>query len=101
MDSRGSSLLFRDVTSALRDWNPAVWIYIRAVDETSWCASAGTWVSDRAHAMRFRSNIEAMVFCQAVGVGGLLVGYDAADSELYTLSINAMLEVLCDGTQTH
>jgi hypothetical protein len=49
---------------------------------------------DRQRAVRFATNLDALVYCQAMGVNGVVVAFDEFGGKLYELSVDRVLEVV-------
>jgi len=74
-------------------------ILLRQHGAECWCAAGGLWVESRQRAVRFATNLDALVYCQAVGVRGIVVGFDHAGVTLYELNVDAILDSVSGGTQ--
>lgn len=72
-----------------------VTIYLRHASQPLWCAAGGRWHAERARAIRFSSNIDALIYCQAVRLNGIVVGIDAFDNQVYHLQIDRLLDLVC------
>lgn len=71
-------------------------IFLRHNRISRWCGAGGDWLPERHHAVRFATNIDALVYCQALDVRGLLVGFDAQGKEIYRLNVDSILDTMAD-----
>src|ERR1041385_164830 len=69
-------------------------IFLRHDTESRWCGAGGEWLPERRHAVRFATNIDALAYCQALNVRGLLVAFDASGREVYQLEVEKILETM-------
>jgi hypothetical protein len=74
---------------------PPVSIYLRHAAHSLWCAAGGQWHAERERAIRFSSNIDALIYCQAVRLNGVVVGVDCHENEIYQLQIDRLLDLVC------
>jgi hypothetical protein len=80
---------------------PPVTIFLKHAAHALWCAAGGKWHADRQRAIRFSSNIDALIYCQAVRLNGVVVGIDSYSNEIYQLQIDRLLDLVCgDGWST-
>ena len=71
-------------------------IFLRHNAASRWCGAGGDWLPERHHAVRFATNIDALVYCQALDVRGLLVAFDAGGKEIYRLHVDKILDTMAD-----
>jgi hypothetical protein len=74
---------------------PPITIYLRHAAQPLWCAAGGKWHAERERAIRFSSNIDALIYCQAVRLNGVVVGIDGHENEVYQLQIDRLLDLVC------
>ena len=74
---------------------PPVTIYLKHAAHQLWCAAGGKWHVDRDRAIRFSSNIDALIYCQAVRLNGVVVGIDCHQHAVYELQIDRLLDLVC------
>ena len=72
-----------------------VTVYLRHSVDHLWCAAGGKWHSERARAIRFSSNIDALIYCQALHLTGVIVGFNCVNRPIYQLRIDRLLELVC------
>jgi hypothetical protein len=71
-------------------------ILLRHPTSQRWCSAGGAWVEERARAVRFVTNLDALVYCEALGVSGMVVAFDEAGRRIYELSVARMLAALSE-----
>ena len=59
-----------------------------------WCGAAGEWVTERTRAVRFITNLDALVYCQALGLSGVIVAFDETGRQVYALSVDKVLDAI-------
>ena len=69
-------------------------IFLQHTVSSRWCGAGGDWLPERHHAVRFATNIDALVYCQALNVRGLLVAFDAGGMEVYRLNVDKILDTM-------
>ena len=69
-------------------------ILLRHPTSDFWCGAGGVWVERRSQAVRFSTNLDALVYCEALGVRGVVVAFDAAGRTLYELNVEMILEAI-------
>lgn len=74
-------------------------IVLRHRTEARWCSAGGEWVDERRRAVRFASNLDALVYCQAIGVGGVVMAFDHEGTLLYALHVDRIMEAICAATR--
>jgi|SRR5687767_12336987 len=74
---------------------PVATVYLRHSQDNLWCAAGGQWHFERTRAIRFSSNIDALIYCQAVHLNGIIIGFDRSDRPMYQLRIDRLLELVC------
>jgi hypothetical protein len=73
-----------------------VGIFLRHNTTSHWCGAGGDWLAERRHAVHFATNIDALVYCQALDVRGVLVAFDADGREVYQLDVDKILDAMAD-----
>ena len=48
----------------------------------------------RAQAVRFSTNLDALVYCEALGVRGVVVAFDESGGMLYELNVEIILDAI-------
>jgi hypothetical protein len=74
---------------------PPVAVYLKHSAAPLWCAAGGKWHAERNRAIRFSSNIDALIYCQALRLNGIIVGVDGYQRQIYQLKIDRLLELVC------
>ena len=69
-------------------------IVLRHRSAECWCSAGGDWTVYRERAVRFATNLDALVYCQAMGMNGVVVAFDEFGGKLYELSVDRVLEVV-------
>ena len=80
---------------------PPAGIFLRHNVAPCWCGAGGDWLDDRRRAIRFPSNIDGLVYCQALGLRGVLIAFDDRGQEIYRLNVNAILEAVLANPSAH
>ena len=73
-------------------------ILLRHPVSAFWCGAGGVWVERRSQAVRFSTNLDALVYCEALGVRGVVVAFDAGGRTLYELNVEMILEAIASDT---
>ena len=71
-------------------------IYLRHQTDNTFLGVRGTWVIPRAAALRFATNLDAIVYSELLKLGGRVTGIDDAGRQLYELDVAVIL-----GKTTH
>ncbi len=74
-------------------------VFIRHPQKQLWRSFPGGWITDRNGAVRFETNIDALTFCRAAAVHGVLVGVSGKGAELYEISVVSIVDTF--GHQSH
>jgi len=82
------------VTGRARPASVPIGIFLRHNTASRWCGAGGDWLPERRYAVRFATNIDALVYCQALDVRGLLVAFDAGGREVYQLNVDKILDAM-------
>lgn len=69
-------------------------VFLRHTTIDCWCGAGGDWLGERGRAIRFATNIDALVYCQALNLRGVLVAFDEGGREIYQLNVNKILDVV-------
>ena len=85
-----------NITACTRAMDTPVSIFLRHNTTSRWCGAGGDWLPERHHAVRFATNIDALVYCQALDVRGLLVAFDAGGNEIYRLNVDRILDTMAE-----
>jgi hypothetical protein len=56
-----------------------------------WCAAGGVWTHEAHRAVKFPTNIDALLFCKVLRVPARIVAHDAYGLEVYALDVENML----------
>lgn len=83
-----------NIRGRVRPVGVPVAIFLRHNEAARWCGAGGDWLAERHHAVRFATNIDALVYCQALDVRGLLVAFDAGGREVYQLNVDKILDAM-------
>jgi hypothetical protein len=83
-----------DAADGAMPTGPCAGIFLRHNTAPRWCGAGGDWLPERGRAVRFASNIDALVYCQALDVRGLLVAFDVRGREVYQLNVESILDVV-------
>jgi hypothetical protein len=67
-------------------------IHLRHGRHNLWCGSGGAWFRDRNHAVTFRSNLDALLYCQALHLAGFIVGFSEQGRQVYQLDATRVVE---------
>jgi hypothetical protein len=59
-----------------------------------WCSAGGEWVTQRERAVKFATNLDALVYCQALGVDGVVVAFDQFGGKMYELNVDRILDAV-------
>jgi hypothetical protein len=99
MDVRSRSRLFQELLDdefSLAEPE----IFIRHCDSALWATDSHSWSPDRDAALRFRMNIDAIAYCRAANVRGVLTAFDHDGAQIYELEINSLLDLIggCPGS---
>lgn len=76
--------------------NIPISIFLRHNTALRWCGAGGDWLADRRHAVRFATSVDALVYCQALNVRGLLVAFDQGGREVYQLNMDKILDAMAE-----
>ena len=63
--------------------------------EELWCLAGGKWDANRSRAIRFSTNLDALIYCQALRLQAVIVGFDSYERQIYQLKIDRLLDVVC------
>ena len=85
-----------NIADRARPVDMPVSIFLRHNTASRWCGAGGDWLPERHHAVRFATNIDALVYCQALDVRGLLVAFDAGGKEIYRLNVDKILDTMAE-----
>ena len=66
-------------------------IYVRHTTEERWCNYRGDWLPRRESAISFSSSVDALQFCRAFHVEGILVTFAPTGLEMCRVSVVALL----------
>jgi len=69
-------------------------ILLRHPASPYWCGAGGVWLEGRAQAVRFSTNLDALVYCEALGVRGVVVAFDESGGMLYELNVEIILDAI-------
>jgi hypothetical protein len=69
-------------------------ILLRHPASPFWCGAGGVWLEGRAQAVRFSTNLDALVYCEALGVRGVVVAFDESGGTLYELNVEVILDAI-------
>jgi hypothetical protein len=83
-------------TVAIRAWRgeERSEILLRHPASPYWCAAGGVWLEDRELAVRFSTNLDALVYCEALGVRGVVVAFDESGGILYEINVEIILDAI-------
>jgi hypothetical protein len=59
-----------------------------------WCAAGARWTRQVGAAVKFASNIDALLFCEVLRVPAQIVAHDAQGREVYTLEVDKILSAV-------
>lgn len=95
MDIHSDSALLQELTGestprSLFDVKEEVFIRHPAAHHL-WRSFFGSWVDDRRGALRFETNVDALTYCRAAGLDGVLVGFSGQGAELYEIEADTIL----------
>jgi hypothetical protein len=85
-----------NIAGRARAVDAPVSIFLRHNMTSRWCGAGGDWLPERHYAVRFATNIDALVYCQALDVRGLLVAFDPGGREVYRLNVDRILDTMAD-----
>lgn len=74
-------------------------IVLRHPTMECWCGAGGDWVEERMRAVRFITNLDALVYCQALGLSGVIVAFDGTGRQIYELSVDRVLDAISTDTR--
>ena len=69
-------------------------IVLQHKEEQRWCSAGGEWVTQRERAVKFATNLDALVYCQAVGIDGVVVAFDQFGGKMYELNVDKILDAV-------
>jgi hypothetical protein len=64
-----------------------------------WCGAGGAWLASMERALRFTSNVDAIIYCQALRMDAVVVGMDRRHREIYRLNIDRVLDLVCEDAE--
>jgi len=67
-------------------------VYLRHSTTLQFFGINGGWVSHRAEALRFPSNLDAIIYAKVLKLDGRIVAIDDAGKELYVIDVSVFLE---------
>ena len=94
MDVHSDSTLLQELTGKREKLSPfdiKERVFIRHPQKALWRSFPGGWIADRNRAVRFETNIDALTFCRAAAVHGVLVGFSGKGAELYEIPVDSIV----------